>query len=120
MIPFKQAIGAYMLVGVLVPTITAQAATYYVGKTGSDNYSCTQAKSSSTPKLTIPAGVKCLVGGDTLIIKAGTYVNQEIRNPPPGSSSAYTVIKGDPSGSRPVCAVKASRTHRVGCGTIGI
>ncbi|MDK2742979.1 MAG: hypothetical protein NDI90_08695 [Nitrospira sp. BO4] len=104
MIPFKQSIGvyAYVFASVLVPTIAAQAATYYVGKTGNDSYSCTQAKSSSTPKLTIPAGVKCLAGGDTLIIKAGTYVNQEIKNPPPGSSSAYTVIKGDPSGARPV------------------
>ena len=57
------------------PLKTVQAAgnTYYVAKTGSDSATCTQAQSVNTPKLTIGAGLLCLSGGDTLIIKVGTY-----------------------------------------------
>ena len=48
--------------------------TYHVAKTGHDtNNDCTEAQSASTPKLTINAGIDCLVGGDTLIIHAGNY-----------------------------------------------
>jgi hypothetical protein len=46
---------------------------YYVAKTGSNSNSCTQAKSGSTPKLTIAAGLACMVSGDTLKIGDGTY-----------------------------------------------
>jgi len=46
---------------------------YYVAKTGKDSYSCAQAQSQSTPKLTINGGLSCLSGGDTLLIRAGTY-----------------------------------------------
>lgn len=60
------------LVFVLVPGL-AYSATYYVAKTGSDSYACAQAQLASTPKLTIAAGLACLVGGDTLTIKNGTY-----------------------------------------------
>jgi len=85
-----------------MPAIAAQATTYYVATTGSDANTCIQAKTQSTPRLTIPAGVACLAGGDTLIIKSGTYTNQEIKNPPAGSASNYTVIMGDPNGARPI------------------
>lgn len=101
-IPLKQTICASFVVTALLLPITSQAATYYVAPTGNDARTCTQAKSASAPKKTISAGVQCLAGGDTLIIKAGTYVNQQITNPPAGTASAYTVIKGDPSGPRPV------------------
>src|SRR6185437_8663826 len=97
----NRAISSIFLAGGLLPTITVQAATYNVATTWSDSNTCVQAQTASRPKQTIPAGVKCLVGGDTLIIKAGTYIDQEIINPPAGSASAYTVIKGDPSGARP-------------------
>ena len=108
-IPLKQTICATVVaVTALLLPITGQAATYYVAATGNDASTCTQAKSTSTPKKTLQAGVKCLVGGDMLIVKAGTYINQEITNPPAGTASAYTVIKGDPSGARPV--IKPNRT----------
>lgn len=102
MIRLNQAMGVCILASFLLPTITVQAATYYVATTGSDANSCVQATTSSRPKQTIPAGVACLSGGDTLIIMGGRYINQEITNPPAGSASAYTIIKGDPSGARPV------------------
>ena len=107
-IPLKQTILAICVATALFLPVTGQATTYYVAPTGSDARTCTQAKSTSTPKKTIPAGVKCLSGGDTLIVKAGTYINQQITNPPAGTASAYTVIKGDPAGARPV--IKPNRT----------
>jgi len=52
----------------------ASGTTYYVAKTGSDSNSCAQAQSLSTPKLTINGGLSCLASGDTLIIRAGNYL----------------------------------------------
>jgi Right handed beta helix region len=52
----------------------AHAATYYVSQSGSNNNSCAQATSASTPKSTIAGGIGCLSGGgDTLLIRGGTY-----------------------------------------------
>ncbi len=89
------------------------ATTYYVSNTslhgysvGNDSHTCTQAQSTATPKLTInktaSSGLGCLASGDTLIINDGTYDNDPITNPPGGSASAYTIIKGEPSGNRPL------------------
>jgi Right handed beta helix region len=73
---------------------SAHGATYYIAKTGSNNYSCTQAKSASTPKFTIAAGVACLAGGDTLIIGAGTYAEGIDDTIPAGTStSAKTTLR---------------------------
>jgi parallel beta-helix repeat protein len=56
----------------LLPVL-AYGTTYYVATTGSDSNSCAQAQSQATPKLTINAGLGCLVAGDTLIVKSGVY-----------------------------------------------
>jgi hypothetical protein len=73
----------------------ADAATYYVAKTGSDSTSCAQANSVLTPKLTIREGLNCLAAGDTLIVKSGTY-NDSIPATlwPSGTSFAHTSIIG--------------------------
>ncbi len=61
-------------------TNTTSSASYYVGKNGSDSYSCTQARNSSTPKLTIGAALACIGtspgagAGQTVEVAAGTYV----------------------------------------------
>lgn len=115
---FKRATISAFLASVIVQAVAAHAATYYVATTGIDSNSCAQATNLDTPKLTIPAGVKCLSGGDTLIVKAGTYVNQEITNPPAGRAGAYTVIKGDPGGPRPVLLPNRAAFQRgFYCGT---
>jgi hypothetical protein len=50
------------------------ATVFYVAKDGSDSYTCTQARSQSTPKRTIAAGVTCLASaGETLLIRGGNY-----------------------------------------------
>lgn len=78
----------------------AQSATYYVAKTGSDNYSCSQAQSPSTPKLTIAGasgGLGCLSAGSTLIIKGGAYAEFiNYSQIPSGTSGAYTTVKAAP------------------------
>jgi parallel beta helix pectate lyase-like protein len=66
-------LGMLFLIGYVVSGGVAQAATYYVSKAGSDNYSCAAAQSVSTPRLTINAGIGCLSAGDTLLIRAGSY-----------------------------------------------
>lgn len=50
------------------------AVTRYVGKSGSDSNSCATSQTEGTPKLTITSGLSCMSPGDTLIVKAGTYV----------------------------------------------
>lgn len=95
-----------------LPTIPVHAGTYYVAPIGSDSNACIQARSASTPKRTIPAGVRCLAGGDTLIVKAGTYSNQEITDPPAGTASSYTTIKADPAGARPVIIPNGANYQR--------
>jgi parallel beta-helix repeat protein len=77
-------IATAVLSGSLTPS-AANAATYYVAKTGSDNNSCSSAQYTSAPKLTIKSGMSCLRAGDTLYIRAGTY-GEGIYNPPSGSS----------------------------------
>jgi hypothetical protein len=78
----------------MFPVLT-HGATYYVANTGSDSNSCSSAQLQSTPKLTINAGVSCLNGGDTLIIKAGTYVGNLSGSIPSGSSGAPTTIRAE-------------------------
>ncbi len=46
---------------------------YYVARSGSNLFSCAQAKNSLTPKQTITSGLSCLAAGDTLYVRAGTY-----------------------------------------------
>ena len=71
-------------------SISADAATLYVAKTGSDggNNCATQ----TTPCQTIAHGIESLAGGDTLIIGDGTYT-ESITGMPSGSASAYTTIR---------------------------
>jgi Right handed beta helix region len=71
------------------------AATYYVAANGSNGYTCAQAQSVSTPKLTIAAGLSCLSSADTLMIKAGTYPEFiDYNQIPAGTASARTTVQG--------------------------
>ena len=100
---FVTIITVSFLGGVLSPH-AASATTYYVAKTGSDANSCTAAQNASTPKLTLSGtagGVTCLQGGgDTLIVKVGTYtdgIDPALVTVPSGTSWANAVmIKANP------------------------
>jgi len=82
----------------------AWATTYYVNKSGSDANSCATAQ-SSTPangKLTIAGGIGCLSGGDTLLIRSGTYaetIQYPTVNIPSGTVSQPTTIQTYPGDS---------------------
>lgn len=65
---------AFLLLGVLLfLAVPAFAVTRYVAKTGSDANTCAQSTSTSTPKLTIAAGLACMSAGDTVQIRTGEY-----------------------------------------------
>jgi parallel beta-helix repeat protein len=92
----SRAIGMTFIVILCYIAFVAQlgvAATYYVAKTGSNSYSCAQAQSPATPKLTINSGILCLAAGDTLEIKAGTYAEEIYDKIPSGNVGTPTVIR---------------------------
>src|SRR5262245_12116041 len=75
--------------------VLAHGATYYVAKTGSNSNSCANARSQSTPKLTINAGAGCLNAGDTLIVKSGVY-NEALNDViPSGIAGNPTIVKSE-------------------------
>ena len=82
----KRSILGMLVVGGIANGAVSEAATYYVSKSGSNSNSCSQAKSSSSAKNTILAGIDCLSAGDTLIVSSGTY-GERISNAFPGGTS---------------------------------
>jgi hypothetical protein len=84
-----------LVVFVIAFPVLSYGATYYVAKTGSDSNSCNSAQSQSTPKLTINAGIACLSGGDTLIVKAGTYPEVINASIPSGTAGAPTLVQSE-------------------------
>jgi hypothetical protein len=96
MLDLKRTLSAFVIANSLLAAIAAQAATYYVAKTGSDAITCVQAQNIATPKLTLAAGVACLASGDTLMVRGGTYSAQGIpaNTAPSGTPGAYTIIRG--------------------------
>lgn len=76
--------------------VVAYSATYYVAKTGTNSYSCAQAQTESTPKVTIAGGLACMAAGDTLIVKNGTYHERIGHNQfVSGTPGAFTTVKAE-------------------------
>src|SRR6185369_7378584 len=73
---------------------SAHAGTFYVNNAGS----CANSGSGTqtAPWCTITYGVSRISGGDTLIVKAGTYNEQVTINRASGTASAQTVVKAAP------------------------
>src|SRR5690606_31141622 len=88
-----------VVLGVLLWSVMglAQAATYYVATTGSNSGN----GSAASPWLTIGYGLSKLSGGDTLIVKPGTYydlanfINANQSNIPNGTASQYTKVMAE-------------------------
>lgn len=80
----------------------AHAATYYVSTTGNDS---TGDGSSAKPWKTVGFGTGKMAGGDTLIIKAGTYtdmanfVNSSANRIPNGTAGQFTTIMAETPGA---------------------
>lgn len=90
---------------------------YHVGKNGSDSYSCTQALSSSTPKLTINAALACIGttagagSGQIVEVGTGTYTEAINNNLPKGSSwSAPFTLRANPGDT---VTMRATDEHNV-------
>lgn len=83
-------LGLLFLMSYALSAGMAHAATYYVSKAGGSN-TCAQAQSTSSPMLTIAAGLRCLAAGDTLLVRAGTYDEAIVDSAPSGTSWANKV-----------------------------
>lgn len=79
-----------LVVGYAISGGVAQAATYYVAKGGNNGNSCALARSVSSAKLTITAGISCLSAGDTLYVLAGSY-DEGLDRMPSGTSWANPI-----------------------------
>jgi hypothetical protein len=79
-------LGLLVLIGYTASAGVAHAATYYVAKSGNNGNTCAQAQSTSTAKLTIAEGLKCLSAGDTLFVRGGNYDEGINNNIPSGTS----------------------------------
>lgn len=83
----------------------ALAATYYVGKAGSDANTCAQAQNPATRKLTIHGAISCMsiapnqAGGNTIVVGSGVYDEAFFDDLPSGSSwSAPFTLKAEERG----------------------
>jgi parallel beta-helix repeat protein len=89
-------LGLLFVIGYTVSAGVAQAATYYVSKTGNNSNSCAQAQSISTPKQTLSGtsgALQCLSAGDTLFVRAGTYDESiDLRSTPMRSGTSWSSI----------------------------
>ena len=116
-IAFKSGYTQSLVAAAAFTNTAASSASYYVGKTGSDSYSCTQARSSSTPKLTIGAALACIGttdgagAGQIVEVSAGTYNEHLVGNLPGGSSWSSPFILRAKAGD--VVTIKANSSYDV-------
>ena len=82
-------LGVFFLASYTGAAGVAHAATYYVATNGADANTCTQAQSISTPVRTIGRGLRCMVAGDTLLVRSGTY-NEMIDSRDVASGSSWS------------------------------
>ena len=79
----------------------SQGQTYYVANSGNNANTCATAKSSNTPKQTIQSALACLVPGDTLVIRDGTYTGaaNALTGLPNGAAGNYITIMAENEGN---------------------
>lgn len=97
-VPVKLRLILPILSFLLLGTSNAFAAIYYVSTSGNDS---SGTGSSSSPWKTIGYGIDQMASGDTLLVKAGTYIgkanfiNSRLNNLPSGTPSKYTIVKAE-------------------------
>lgn len=79
----------------------SQGQTYYVSNSGNNSNTCATAKSSGTPKQTIQSALACLVPGDALVIRDGTYIGaaNALTGLPNGAAGNYITIMAENEGN---------------------
>lgn len=96
----------------LAESSVSSGLTYFVGLQGDDSRTCQQASQAATPKRTLVSGVRCLAGGDTLVIDDGTYEESIDDTIPSGTSwDKATVIR---AGNHRKAVIKPSATGLYG------
>jgi len=94
---------SFLLLFVALFVLTGQVnppSTYYLAKTGI-NTTCAAARSVTTPAATMEFAMNCMIGGDTLIARAGVYEERLHKAGlngmfPSGSAIAWTTFKAYP------------------------
>src|SRR6185312_13654552 len=100
--PMKLLITMALAATFLAAGIPANAATYYVAKSGNDSGSCT---STSTPCLTIGRAVALATSpGDIVQVGAGTYT-ENVSLSRAGASGKLTTVRGQDGSGCPTTAV---------------
>jgi hypothetical protein len=91
-----------LILFIVLSAAPAWATKYWVATTGSDANACSAVDGDADPgtyKKTVLGGWNCLVGGDTLHIKAGTYTGSDgLLNSPTlhnGTAGAPTIVEGE-------------------------
>ena len=85
----------WLMMGLLLCPLVAHGAVRYAGPSGSGNAGCGNS-SSGNPISGLNNGMNCLNGGDTLIVKNGTYAELvNGGNIPNGSAGAPTIIQAE-------------------------
>jgi hypothetical protein len=95
-IPFRKYLPCLMLGAIQ----SAWGAAYYVSPGGNDAYTAIQAKNPATPWKTIQKAANTVVGGDSIIVRAGSYNESNIQFSASGSSSKWIYIVNE-SGTAP-------------------
>lgn len=103
-------IGRLALVMVLLRLSLAQAATYHVAPQGNDAASCAQAQSASTPRRTINGALRCVSGGDTVLVGPGTY-NEQIADSAAAANPGYAIVPVPSGSAQAFTTIKAAPLH---------
>lgn len=104
MMRLKPAICACIFASIILPVLSAHAATYYVATNGNNSNPGT----SSQPWRTVAHAVSKMVAGDTTYVRGGTYREGLIRFTRSGTSSAPIKLLNEP-GQFPVIDIPSQR-----------
>jgi parallel beta-helix repeat protein len=87
-----------LVCGLLLTPAAALARTFYVDTTTGNNlYTSTQAQNPATPWKTIKRALGIAVGGDTIIVKPGTYM-ESVESKRDGTASAIITLRSSTPG----------------------
>lgn len=109
MLRLKVAISTCIIVSALLQTVMAQAATYYVGTTGSDGNPGT----SSKPWRTVAHAARTMIAGDTTYVRAGTYREGLIQFVRSGTSSSPIKLLNAPGEFPVIDCLNRAQYHRI-------
>ena len=109
MIQPKQVLSAWFLASLLLPTVAAHTATYYVATTGNNSNPGT----SSKPWRTVAYAVSTMVAGDTTYVMDGTYNEGVIRFKRSGTQTAPIKLLNYPGHAPKIVFNDPDAIHRI-------